>query len=153
MKLFSCFLYTMLILCIYSCTCKCSHLELNTVYFKFKIGAGPGSFTDQEVDTIIVYRLVKNTNTKVDSVIIYDKSFSLNESESYFKSTSFWDNDYRIKTQTSKDFLISEIQIESAEEKNRCKCFVNTSKKFKVNGMAFDLSGKPWNESNVELTK
>ncbi len=138
---------------IYSCSCKCLHEELNSIYFAFKSGTTADSFKADEVDTIIVYRLVKNTTTKIDSVIIYDKRFSLNESQIYFKNASFWSNDYLIKTQGGKDFMLTEIQIESAEEKGRCKCFVNTSKKLKVNGTANDFSGKAWNESNIELTK
>ena len=138
---------------VYSCACKCDKGDINSIYFAFKLGSTADSFTESDIDTFTVYKLTKNTTDKIDSVQIYLKRFSLSETGVYFNGTSFWSNDYLIKTKVNKDFMITDLQIESKEDNSRCKCVVNTIKKLKVNNTPYDLSGKSWNESNIELTK
>ncbi len=148
-------IYTLLFISLFlysSCGCDCNNTELNSIYFAFKTGTAANSFPSEEIDTVTIFKLTKNTTIKIDSIKIYNKQFSFSETGSNFGG-SFWMNDYLIKTQGTKEFLISEILIEAAESKDRCKCFENTVKKLKVNNDNYDFSGKFWNECNIELTK
>ncbi len=137
----------------FGCKCDCPSGDLNSIFFAFRIGSSATSFTEAEVDTIVLYKLTKSTEKKVDSVNIYSKKFTLSETGLYFNGGSYWENDYLVKTQGNKEFKITDIQIESAQDKSRCKCFVNINKKLNVDNMAIDLTGKLWNDSNVELTR
>jgi hypothetical protein len=131
------------------CVCKKCDSEINSISFSFS------GFTTDETDTVIIYRLIPHSQNIVDSVLdLNSKPIILNESGFTFNSIGpYWFNDYKIKTQGGKDFLITELEIESSETRKRCECPVNSIKKGKVNGQAFNLSGKGLTESNIVLLK
>jgi hypothetical protein len=131
------------------CACKKCDSEFNSISFSFS------GFTPLETDTVIIYKLVPHSQNIVDSVLnLNSKPIILNESGFTFNSIGpYWFNDYKIKTQGGKDFLITDLEIESSETRNRCECPANSIKKGKVNGQAFNLSGKSFAESNIVLLK
>ncbi len=140
----------------WGCVCEKCFPPENSISFDFKIGTASDCFTLEEVDTIIVYKLTKNTNTIIDSGFIADKPFILNEFGFNFggKEDQYWLSDYLVKTQSAKKIKITDLVIEVMDEgRGSCKCIVNKTKKLKVDGVLIDLSGNGLNINHVQLKK
>jgi hypothetical protein len=147
-------LFPVLIIFIQSCSCDCEGFKsgFTAIHFKFR-QTGTGSFSQDEIDTLRIYKLNKNTIVKIDSVDIYDGQITFSSTNRLFSDQDYWAHDYLLKTQASPEFHISDIEIQTHKSNHRCGCEVNDTKKLKVNGIGFDLSGKANEESIVELTK
>lgn len=92
----------------------------NAIWFTFSTNSEPDSFTEQELDTITIYQLDRNTGNAVDSAIIHNKIFALSENEPLFHDEKFWNYDYAIQPQSSQNFTLKDIQIEGEHRGSYC---------------------------------
>lgn len=126
------------------CICDCYELD-NSILFQFSLDSTQNGFKKAEIDTIIIYRLTKNTLEKVDSALINPDcevcpiyGFTLKEGKPFPSNYKFWEYDYLIKTQGNAEFYITQMNMEIKKKGSfSCRCSVNTSKKFKINNRSY----------------
>lgn len=144
------------------CTCDCFDEGEKAINFQFTMLPEVNGFSQNDINEVILYKLQKGTQTKLDSIKTPElfrysccDVISLDE-YGLFAGNDFWNYDYSIKTKSNHTFAVTDIVVEGKLSGSIiCKCYSNTRKTFKVNGVHYDLTnkGKAWFENLVKLTK
>lgn len=147
--------------CCRNAVCECLGNWHDAVGFQFVKLPSEGGFSDNEVDTVILYRM-DTANIVLDSVQLYKDTTRLDEyvtfdSTHYLLILGGWlgiygaenkidvnQHYFRISLLDGTHFDITDINIqnETYQQSKCCECSRNIQKTLKINGIAYNLTGK-----------
>ena len=157
--------------CNYGCDCfdECDR----AIGFSFSTDSLNSGFSNAEIDTIVLYKLVKGQNNPVDSINLYlfpgntslstrpegdwmcgaFRGFTISE-VGPFRGDDFGQFDYRILIPKIKTFNITNIDVQGHMKGNSCcKCYKNDKKNLELDGISQDLLNGTSNQNAIVLTK
>ena len=117
--------------------CECLDDLYDTAFF-MRFDTAAGQFSSAEIGNAYILRFAKgDTVNSVDTVAqASDKyAFILGELDSDFESF-----DYLIKGNGSDNYKyrITDIQLQGSNSEGKCKCYLNSLKTCKINGVSVD---------------